>query len=290
MGGKKHRTAFCFIINKSTHHVLSTKLIHKYSDVYKDIFKQNPIQISAPNERVGSEILNFNTGNFTTGQDWFYLRWISIDPSNGKCYFHETNPNNFRWLFDAAEKVISFDDVVQKQSLGFVSESVIFNIESTVGFKKHVLRKIDSKNDNDVVIGQDQVYFCSKSGNSSVPYTTKSLNLPLLILMNKIQQMDQMSSQQSSENYQSLQKYNRFINQLIKNMLSLPTTQRNDEDLTCCICLENVCINSASRHQGICRSLFHYDCIIKWKHSTCPMCRVDFSTPCNGLVKINDFC
>lgn len=273
---KKQRIADICINNKTNYYVLSLKFSHKYSDVYKDTYCQNSSVIVDPHSVVGWTSVTFNTGRFTTGQDWFHIKWLSIDPSNGKCYLNETNPKNFRWLFDAAEKLVSLDDLIQRESLGFAPESIVFNIESTVGFKKHCLHKNDSyrSEPTNINITNDKVWFISPSGTSSVGYSTRSLNLSIVTLLTKIHQMSQTLLQQTiQKSAERIKQYDRFVNQLIKNRLSLTQT---DEDLICCICLDKVCINTASRHQGICRSLFHYDCITKWQSGTCPICRVDF--------------
>ena len=287
MGGKKkQRTAWICINNQTNHYILSTKLTHKYSDVYKDTFRQDPLAISDPQSKVGWTSVTFNTGRFTTGQDWFHLKWISIDPSSGKCFLNETNPKNFRWVFDAAEKLVSLDDLIRKESLGIVAESIVFNIESTVGFKKHCLHKIDSYTGDptNINITNDKVWFVSPSGTSNVGYVTKSLNLSFISLLAKIHQMSQASMNQNrSDSDETIKQYDRFVNQLIKNRLS---TNQTDDDLTCCICMDKVCINTASRHQGVCRSLFHYDCITKWESKTCPICRADFSQMNHQLIKI----
>lgn len=284
---KKQRTGYCCINNESSRYVLSLKMTHKYSDVYKDTYHQDPIVVSNPQSVIGSTSVTFNTGRFTTGQDWFHLKWISIDLISGKCYLNETNPKNFRWFFDAAEKLVSLDDLMQKESLGFAPESIVFNIESTVGFKKHCLHKIDSywSKPTNINITNDKVWFISESGTSNVGYVSKSLNLSLISLLTKIHQMTQSTlNRHQNKSDETIKQYDSFVNQLIKNRLSLV---QNDDDLTCCICMDKVCLNTASRHQGVCRSLFHFDCISKWQSGTCPICRVDFSQNNHQLIKIS---
>lgn len=84
------RTANVRITNKSGKKILTGTLIHRYSDEYTN--KMNFINIE--NGETSRDVLSvdYHTGAFCTGADWWLLDWVaedgttySSDPKNGQC-------------------------------------------------------------------------------------------------------------------------------------------------------------------------------------------------------------
>ncbi len=129
-------------------HIRSVYIVHKYSDVYKDITVLENIW-----EWSKGCYVRYNTGFLTTGVDWWYL---VIELENGRVYV--TDPglgqailNIFEQLVLAAAQAIG----AAVPGAGFVGEiaQLMLNSESTDGFARHVLREEDDyENDTEVWI------------------------------------------------------------------------------------------------------------------------------------------
>lgn len=188
------RTATVSVQNSTPHNLMSVSLIHKYSDNYKHA-RQWPIirphQASSDNLRV-----EYNTGFGTTGKDWWMLSWYSQDMKTQ----YYTNPNNFRGLFDALDKVAPSVIQAAVKVVGTViagdsgpngeravetvaavardTTSRLFNTETTKGFKQHILRSEDSNAVTRIIINNDgTVSFFSRSGTSKTVYANKRTNI-----------------------------------------------------------------------------------------------------------------
>ena len=169
---------------------------HKYSDVYKN----SETFANLPNGfTTNSFIADYNTGFGTTGKDWWALTWRF----QGENAVYITNPNNFRAFFDAADTVGpalfkavgSFAGRTAGMAAGTAVEpgggtalagiagatagslaagaiaSVLFNSETTVGFKQHILRSEDEDSDTVIIIKSQGVTFHSPSGDSDTVFT-----------------------------------------------------------------------------------------------------------------------
>ncbi|PSB50125.1 hypothetical protein [Chamaesiphon polymorphus] len=192
------RQANAIIVNSTGKTIVHATILHKYSDV----FKENRTWANLPN---GSSTLTsplkvkYNTGVFTTGKDWWRVQFKF---ANGKmCY---TDPNNFREVFDAIDRVILTNAGAAGQKLGIllgeatgtylagpsgavVGEqiggtagkaaangiaSALFNGEATVGFKQHILRTSDENRIvNITLLSNGKARISSPSGVSDTVYT-----------------------------------------------------------------------------------------------------------------------
>lgn len=259
----KQQTAWISFINFTNELILSMFTIHKYSNVFYDEFKSS--EMRQPNSTIGTMQCRFNTGFLTTGQDWFYVSWISMD-ENGQAYFNEINPQNFRTLIDFSERMVCFPNYCNpyESSQESSKSNLVFNIESTTGFKKHCLRNQDSTETNTIELCiNNEIIFRSASGVSKSRYTTKEMNLRFRLNNNT-------SSQNNSKNFDS-KNFDIYINQLLKSLL-----ESNKTSSTCSICLNENVVDDAVRHSGVCRGIFHFDCyqsLMNMSNKQCPLCR-----------------
>ena len=172
------RTAIFCVLNSTNKKIISCQIIHKYSDVYRDEFTFVENNSNGGFGGILGYFSNqFNIGFLTTGQDWYLVRFI-IQDDYGSTYLIESNPINFRGIIDNLEKVIAFDQIIERNENGFVRGSLLFNIESTSGFKKHVLRESDSRYGNFIELHENEIVFKSSSGTSRTGTIKKQLYLP----------------------------------------------------------------------------------------------------------------
>lgn len=190
------RYARVSVENASDNHLLSVSLVHKYSDNYKN---QRQWAVIHPHSSSPDYLdVEYNTGFGTTGRDWWLLTWYSEDLQTQ----YYTNPNNFRGVFDALDKVapsmieavIDYAaSLIDSDPNSVVGEAVnaavelakettqqLFNTEATEGFKQHILRTEDSNAVTRIIIngeGEGTVTFVSRSGSSSTVYASKRSNI-----------------------------------------------------------------------------------------------------------------
>lgn len=270
------------ILNKSQNSIVSLFANHKYSNVYQDEFHTRSTMITLPNSTVGSMEARYNVGFLTTGQDWFYLSWISMD-QNGQFYFNEINPNNFRSVIDFSEKIVCFPNYCDLYQTPEQNSqlNLIFNLEKTVGFKKHCLRKSDSRNANQISIcDNNQVLFNSSSGKSVTVYRSKQIECPIIININSPPSTLPPPPPPRINNQRDFELY---VNQLIKKSLE------SNHDSVCAICLTENTVSDAIRHPGVCRGIFHSNCfqsLTTVGNKKCPLCRetIDLSQ-CYRIVE-----
>ncbi|RDA93686.1 hypothetical protein CP533_4870 [Ophiocordyceps camponoti-saundersi (nom. inval.)] len=190
--GTTKRTARVTIKNNSPGDIKSVSLVHKYSDVYNNRAEWPVIKRFTSPDYHHHAIVDFNTGPLTTGRDWWLLSFYTDDMSTN--YF--TNPNNFRNVFDFLESVgptvtISIagatagilgalagpaTSVIASTAAAAVAKATtdgLFNAESTVGFKQHILRTEDADRITTIVINRDySVTFYSHSETPSYTVTS----------------------------------------------------------------------------------------------------------------------
>lgn len=135
---------------------------HKYSNNYKDHGAWG--QLMPNTGTINPMRAYFNTGFGTTGQDWWVVSWKYAGDSR-TCF---TNPNNFRIVIEELERgaLKQVRPLGEKAGAYLVSlihaglakpgaliggeaaqalGNALLNTESTVGFKKHVLRESDTR-------------------------------------------------------------------------------------------------------------------------------------------------
>jgi hypothetical protein len=185
---KEKQQASVRVVNHLSTPIFGVTVSHKYSDVYKN---NDTWGVIKPHEEGNHSMeVEYNTGFLTTGRDWWFLAWFNEDFSQF-CYSH---PNNFRDIIDALEGI--GPDVLAAEAgalagilaaesgpagilaaaagaaaLSKTITSGIFNSESTVGYKQHILREEDAggnPNDpkNSIIISDEGIRFDSPSGVS----------------------------------------------------------------------------------------------------------------------------
>lgn len=171
--------------NETGKELRSVHVLHKYSNVYKN--KQDWGAIPEGGYTSPDLQVDYNTGFFTTGRDWWVVSWEY--KGDNKVYF--TDPPNLRGVVDLLEQV---GDVAIKGALaaasaaesagtataagaaaGSVITSLLFNTESTSGFKQHILRDEDAGKLTTIFIqGNNHVKWQSPSGISETCSSSKS--------------------------------------------------------------------------------------------------------------------
>ena len=184
------RTAFVSVRNNTSGPLVAVSVVHKYSDNYKNQCQWGIIQ---PNEIPSDNMeVQYNTGAFTTGRDWWVVTWYSTDMKT----LYYSNPNNFRDIIDKLEGIAPDAIAAAAGALASlpasltgpgavaaaaaaavaakVTTSALFNSESTAGFKQHILREEDEGALTEIVINADlTITFKSKSGNSDTVSASK---------------------------------------------------------------------------------------------------------------------
>lgn len=177
------RTAFASVRNNTSGPLVAVSVVHKYSDNYSNQHQWGIIQ---PDE-IPSDYMEveYNTGAFTTGRDWWVVTWYSADMNT----LYYSNPNNFRDIIDKLESIapdaiaaaagalaalpasLTGPGAVAAASAAAVAAKVttsaLFNSEGTAGFKQHILREEDEGALTEIVINADlTITFQSNSGTS----------------------------------------------------------------------------------------------------------------------------
>jgi hypothetical protein len=184
------RTAFASVRNNTSGPLVAVSVLHKYSDNYKDQHQWGIIQPGEiPSDRMQVE---YNTGAFTTGRDWWIVTWYSPDMKT----LYYSNPNNFRDIIDKLESVapdaisaaagavaglgtsLTGPGAVAAAAAAAVAAkattSALFNSEGTAGYKQHILRTEDEGQLTEIVINADRtITFKSRSGNSDTVSASK---------------------------------------------------------------------------------------------------------------------
>ncbi|PHH74858.1 hypothetical protein CDD83_4492 [Cordyceps sp. RAO-2017] len=182
--GTEKRTAQVTIRNESPEEIKSVSLVHKYSSVYKHraLWPVIGRGQSAKNETT----VEYNIGPLTTGRDWWMLSFFSSDAKTQ----YVTDPNNFREVVDFLETlgtvttislagatagvlgmlagpVTSIAASTAAAALAKAASDSLYNSETTVGFKQHILRSEDADQLTTITVNADySVTFSSKSGIS----------------------------------------------------------------------------------------------------------------------------
>ncbi len=185
------RQAKASIDNQTGKTIVHATLLHKYSDDYKN--SRTWVNLPSGRNTSASPLsVQYRTGVFTTGKDWWRVQWKVAD---GKiCY---TDPNNFRGVFDALDQAAMsvanlFADRLGTEVAGQVGaiggevtgkaakdaangiSKSLFNGEATVGFKQHILRSEDDKKMVTIsLFANNTARISSPSGISNTVYTCK---------------------------------------------------------------------------------------------------------------------
>jgi len=178
------RSASVRIHNMTGQGILSASVSHKYSDDYKNHHTwAGPIKSFFLTDPDDGMAVDFNTGAFTTGRDWWFVTWVTEDGVT-----HVTDPSNARGFIDVIEKIgkkaaipatslaiklaAAPEPAISKAAaaaVGVTSALVLAmtNDEKTAGFKQHILRSEDASGVNVITLTPDAVVFTSPSGAST---------------------------------------------------------------------------------------------------------------------------
>lgn len=186
------RTARVSVRNNTDTPIVGVSVVHKYSDDYSHEHQWGIIQAGEiPDETLEVE---FNTGAFTTGRDWWVVTWFSPDMTT----LYYSDPNNFRGIIDGLENIGPDVIAAVAGALAGLSTSLsgpgavaaaagaaaaaktvttgLFNSEATDGFKQHILRSEDEDELTEIVINGDRsITFKSNSGSSDTVTSEKSM-------------------------------------------------------------------------------------------------------------------
>lgn len=184
------RSAQVSVRNDTDTPLIGVSVVHKYSDNYKEDYQWG---IIPPGEIPGDHLtVEYNTGAFTTGRDWWVITWFSEDLQT----LYYSDPNNFRDIIDALENLApdtiaavagaiaglggswtgpgAVAAAAGAAALAKGTTTALFNSESTDGFKQHILREEDEDALTEIVINADRtITFRSNSGNSDTVSSSK---------------------------------------------------------------------------------------------------------------------
>lgn len=192
--GQTHRQAKVVVKNKTGKVINYVKVYHKYSDVFKN--HQEWYHVPSGGTTNGAMIVDYNTGAFTTGRDWWIVVWTT-ERDQSSANIHYTDPANARAFIDGFELVWKEATPIAVAAVtgaacfvagcgpaapvaavaGATLSSQVFgrmmNSESTAGFKQHILRSDDESGTNVIEIYPNgKVRFVSNSGVSETKYTS----------------------------------------------------------------------------------------------------------------------
>ncbi|KAH7064429.1 hypothetical protein BKA63DRAFT_173368 [Paraphoma chrysanthemicola] len=185
-------TAYVKIQNNTPDTITAISVSHKYSDDYKhqgDWGELAPGAITPEKMKV-----EYNTGWLTTGRDWWMVTYHrkqagSERPNELKMWF--SDPMNFRNVIDFLEKAApiliktainvakgsnpaALPAAKAAQVVSKVMCKLMFNDESTDGWKQHILRDDDEDVVTMIIINKDDtITFRSRSGESKTVTSTK---------------------------------------------------------------------------------------------------------------------
>ena len=189
-----HRTAQVRIRNNTSNDLVGVSVAHKYSDDYKDYGSWGLIR---PGDVSSTITVNYTTGTFTTGRDWWLLQFATDK------WFCHTDPKNFREVIDFLEsqapsligKIVGLatrmamtrkgqqpppdlDRLVENAEKAAESlVRLLTNGESTVGFKQHILKDADANRTTEIIVNSDwSITFHSTSGDSETKLAWKDMS------------------------------------------------------------------------------------------------------------------
>lgn len=185
------RVAKVKIKNQSEEKIISVGVIHKYSNIYKDVLQFGQIEVDGEASASNNAEVHYRTGMGEIGLDWWFVYWFT-EESESQVKFHMSAPNNLREMADFLDKAIP--DILKLVSAGTAISTLAapelltktisaiitlttttlsyvvsktMNQEPTTGFKEHMLVKEDAGKETFICIGRDgKIEFCSPSGIS----------------------------------------------------------------------------------------------------------------------------
>ncbi|MBE9029760.1 hypothetical protein IQ266_08475 [filamentous cyanobacterium LEGE 11480] len=196
------RTAYVRVQNRTGRNMKFVSVSHKYSNNYQEARTWLNLPHRYSTRKSDSLAVNYNTGAFTTGKDWWAASWV-----NSQNQFCQTSPNNFRKQIDALEQFTIrnwstinkatqtvADFAAEQASKSGPKTAVIaqvaskavpgamrlirstINTTSTVGYKQHILRSSDANRTMTIqLLPHGQARITSRSGVSNTIYKCKNL-------------------------------------------------------------------------------------------------------------------
>jgi hypothetical protein len=179
------RTASIKIQNNTPNNLTGLSISHKYSNVYKEQYDWLSL---APGATTPDPMTaTYHTCFLCTGRDWWLLTYHPAVPSAerpGQLQFRYTAPKNFRNIIDALERAApgmikaainlakgsnpaALPAAKAAQVVSKAMCKLLFNTESTDGFKQHILTDVDAGRVTTFVVQADgKVQIKSRSGSS----------------------------------------------------------------------------------------------------------------------------
>lgn len=186
------REAYVTIQNNTPDIISGASISHKYSDNYKNEAGFSDIPPGARSPMIHR--VEYNTGALTLGRDWWFITYHRKQAGSkrpNELLMWYSDPTNFRNIIDfleqAAPVLIKTAIKAAKGSnpallpvakaAQIVSKAmcdILFNEETTSGFKQHILRDEDAGKTTLIIINADNtITFKSPSGNSETVTSTK---------------------------------------------------------------------------------------------------------------------
>lgn len=165
------------IVNDTGARIRAVSIVHKYSDNYTNTKTWDVLESGA---RSSAMPVQYNTGAFTTGRDWWWVGWMSDD---GRI-FHYSNPHNLRSIVDMIEGAATgiasaIGGIVTSETggwgaaVGAAMTAPFVNSSKTIGFKQHILR--DEDFETLIHISNEGIRWVSPSGTSETGVATSSI-------------------------------------------------------------------------------------------------------------------
>lgn len=172
-----HRKANVHVVNDTGERIRAVSIVHKYSDNYANDHVWEALERGATSDATQ---VDYNTGAFTTGRDWWLVAWVSDDGTT----LYYTNPHNLRDFVDLLESVATsaatlVGSLVTSESGGWggaVGHAIVapfVNNSKTSGFKQHILRAEDAV--TKIHVTKSEVSWVSPSGTSKTGVATKAI-------------------------------------------------------------------------------------------------------------------
>ncbi|MCR9137148.1 MAG: hypothetical protein NXI27_14205 [Alphaproteobacteria bacterium] len=203
---KTKRTAWVVVDNQTGEDILSLTINHKYSDEYKNSYTFDKV---LKHQRKSKKVeVEYNTGAFTTGKDWWRVSWVQMDGTPRLFY---SDPQNLRGFVDFMEGAGDYLIPAAFAAAGAAAGTActgatggacapagiaatagaiaagqalsnkMMNDESTKGFKQHILRKADEGKTVTITLYRrrkgSEIVIKSPSGTSRTKYSYEDVEL-----------------------------------------------------------------------------------------------------------------
>ncbi|CAH0044590.1 unnamed protein product [Clonostachys solani] len=181
------RTAQVVVENQTGKTIYGVGLVHKYSDNY--VNSEDWAELAHGETSDPSLTVNYHTGDWTTGRDWWLVTWLGddgksvlyTDPNNGRCWIDQLEqaatkiiPKIAAAIAKAQLKVPGANKLVKAITKELLKP--LMNKAETCGFKQHILRDDDSNSRMTITLKKGgEVVLKSPTGISYTSWKSKPL-------------------------------------------------------------------------------------------------------------------